>query len=215
VPVARLAIGSSTVYNVHVTTHQLNLLAVIGTAACWGAFALAWLLGAIYYDPQAPAERSRSWFGAAVWPGLVITIAIGFAVPRADWHAIALHQAWVRILGLVILAAATAFAIWARLVLGAMWSAAPAVKAEHQLRTNGPYGVTRHPIYTGMLAMLLGTGLLIGDGRFLVAFPIFVVLVEIKLHIEERLMLAEFPDEYPRDRKQVPQLVPGLRFRHK
>jgi protein-S-isoprenylcysteine O-methyltransferase Ste14 len=195
-----------------VTAHQLNLLAVIGTVACWGAFALAWLLGAIYYDPQAPAERSRSWLGAAVGPGLIITIAIDFAVPRADWHAIALHQAWIRILGLVILAAATAFAIWARLVLGAMWSAAPAVKAEHKLRTSGPYGVTRHPIYTGMLAMLLGTGLLIGDGRFLVAFPVFVVLVEIKLHVEERLMLIEFPDDYPRYRQQVPQLVPGLRL---
>jgi protein-S-isoprenylcysteine O-methyltransferase Ste14 len=71
--------------------------------------------------------------------------------------------------------------------------------------------VTRHPIYTGLLAMLLGTGLLVGDGRWLVAFPVFVVFVEIKLHVEERLMLAEFPDEYPRYRTQVPQLVPGLR----
>jgi protein-S-isoprenylcysteine O-methyltransferase Ste14 len=195
-----------------VTAHQLTLLAVIGTAACWGAFALTWLLGAIYYESQAPAERSHSWFGAAVWPGLVITIAIDFAVPRADWHALALHAAWIRILGLAILVAATAFAIWARLALGAMWSAAPAVKEEHKLRTSGPYAVTRHPIYTGMLAMLLGTGLLLGGGRWLVAFPIFVVLVEIKLHIEERLMLAEFPDDYPRYRRQVPQLVPGLRL---
>jgi hypothetical protein len=31
----------------------------------------------------------------------------------------------------------------------------------------------------------------------LAAFPIFVVFAEIKLHVEERLMLAEFPDEYP------------------
>jgi protein-S-isoprenylcysteine O-methyltransferase Ste14 len=38
------------------------------------------------------------------------------------------------------------------------------------------------------------------------------VLVEIKLHIEERLMLAEFPDDYPRYRQQVPQLVPSLRL---
>jgi protein-S-isoprenylcysteine O-methyltransferase Ste14 len=49
--------------------------------------------------------------------------------------------------------------------------------------------------------MLLGTWLLIGDARFLAAFLIFVVLVEIKLHIEERLMLAEFPDDYPRYRR--------------
>ena len=193
------------------TGHQLNLLAVIGIAACWGAFALAWLLGAILYEPQAPPERTRSWFGAAVWPGLVIVVALDFAVPRSAWHAVALHPAWIRIPGLAILVAGTVFTIWARLALGAMWSAAPAVKEGHELRTDGPYGVTRHPIYTGLLAMLLGTGLLAGDGRFLVAFPVYVVLVEIKLRIEERLMLAEFPDDYPRYRRQVPQLVPGLR----
>ena len=194
------------------TSHQLALLAVIGTAACWGALALAWLLGAIFYESQAPAERTRSWFGSALWPGLVITLALAFAIPRADWNAVALHAAWIRILGLAILVGGTAFAIWARLALGAMWSATPAVKEEHRLRTSGPYRVTRHPIYTGMLAMLLGTGLLTGDGRILVAFPVYVVLVEIKLHIEERLMLAEFPDDYPRYRRQVPQLVPGLRL---
>ena len=49
-----------------------------------------------------------------------------------------------------------------------------------------------------------------GGGRWIVAFPAFLVLVGIKLHIEERLMLAEFPDDYPRYRKRVPQLVPGL-----
>jgi protein-S-isoprenylcysteine O-methyltransferase Ste14 len=194
------------------TEHQLNLLAVVGTAACWGAFVLAWVLGAILYEPQAPPERTRSWFGSAVWPGLITVVVLAFAIPRSAWNAIALHPAWIRILGLAILVAGTAFTIWARLALGAMWSAAPAVKEEHKLRTTGPYGVTRHPIYTGMLTMLLGTGLLTGDGRFLVAFPIYVVLVEVKLHIEERLMLAEFPEDYPRYRRQVPQLVPCLRL---
>jgi protein-S-isoprenylcysteine O-methyltransferase Ste14 len=194
------------------TPHQLTLLAVIGTAACWGALALTWLLGAIYYEPKAPAERKRSLLGTAVWPGAVVTIAVDLAVPRADWNSIALHPAWVRIVGLAILVAGTAFALWARLALGAMWSAVPAVKQEHKLRTSGPYGVTRHPIYTGMLTMLLGTGLLVGDARWLVAFPIYVVFVEIKLHIEERLMLAEFPDGYPRYRQRVPQLIPGLRL---
>jgi protein-S-isoprenylcysteine O-methyltransferase Ste14 len=194
------------------TEDQLALLAVVGAATCWGAFVLAWLLGAILYEPQAPPERTRSRIGSALWPGLIIVAALDFAVPRSAWNAVALHQAWIRILGLVILVAGTAFTIWARLALGAMWSAAPTVKEEHKLRTTGPYGVTRHPIYTGMLTMLLGTGLLTGDGRFLVAFPIYVVLVEIKLRIEERLMLAEFPEDYQRYRRQVPQLVPGLRL---
>jgi protein-S-isoprenylcysteine O-methyltransferase Ste14 len=194
------------------TSHQLVLLAVIGIAVCWGALALAWILGAIHYESQAPAERKRSAYGTAVWPGLIVTLAVDLAVPRADWNSIALHVVWVRFLGLAILVAGTTFALWARLALGSMWSAVPAVKQEHKLRTSGPYGVTRHPIYTGMLTMLLGTGLLVGDARWLVPFPIYVVFVEIKLHIEERFMLAEFPDDYPLYRQRVPQLIPGLRL---
>ena len=79
--------------------------------------------------------------------------------------------AWARLLGLALLLAATGLTLWARLVLGTMWSAAPAVKAEHQLRTTGPYAVTRHPIYTGLLGMMLGSGLLAG-GRWILGFPV-------------------------------------------
>jgi protein-S-isoprenylcysteine O-methyltransferase Ste14 len=36
------------------------------------------------------------------------------------------------------------------------------VKDDHVLRTDGPYGITRHPIYTGLLSMLAGTALIEG-----------------------------------------------------
>lgn len=192
------------------TTQQVNLLAVIGLALCWGAFALTWLLAAIFYEPQAPAERTRTWSWLGASTGLVIVLAVSFAVPRADWRSLTFHAPPVRILGLVILLAAAAFAIWARLVLGVMWTAAPTVKHEHALRTSGPYAITRHPIYTGMLGMLLGSVLLAGAGAWIISFPVFLVLLQIKIRVEERLMLAEFPDDYPRYRQRVPQLVPGL-----
>jgi protein-S-isoprenylcysteine O-methyltransferase Ste14 len=196
-----------------VTTQQMNLIAMIGIVACWGAFALAWLAGAIFYEPGAPAERVRvGWLGTAASTGLVISLVAAQAVPRADWRSLALHAPAVRIPGLALLLGGTAFAIWARLALGAMWSATPTVKEEHRLRTGGPYAITRHPIYTGMLSMLLGSALLVGAGRWIVSFPVFLVLLQFKIRTEERLMLAEFPNDYPRYRQRVPQLVPGLRL---
>jgi protein-S-isoprenylcysteine O-methyltransferase Ste14 len=134
-------------------------------------------------------------------------------VPGADWRSLTFYAPPVRILGLVILLAATALTLWARLALGAMWSAAPTVKQEHQLRTSGPYAITRHPIYTGLLGMFLGSLLLAGAGRWIVAFPVYLVLLQFKIRTEERLMLAEFPGDYPRYRQRVPRLVPGLRRR--
>jgi protein-S-isoprenylcysteine O-methyltransferase Ste14 len=194
------------------TTQQLNLIAVVGAIVCWSAFVATWLAAENYNEGRAPAERTRSWFGTAVTPGIVIASLITLAVPAADWRSLTFYAPPVRILGLVLLLAATALTIWARLALGLMWSGAPAVKEQHQLRTSGPYGMTRHPIYTGILGMLLGTLLVAGGGRWIVLFPVMLVLLEIKIRIEERLMLAEFPDEYPRYRQLVPKLIPGLRL---
>lgn len=194
------------------TTQQLNLLAVIGIAVCWGAVALAWLAGAAYYQSRAPEERTRASYLSPILITTVIMIVVSAAVPRADWLPLEVHAPWIRLLGLAILLAATALTLWARLALGAMWTAAPTVKQEHKLRTGGPYAITRHPIYTGLLGMFLGSGLLAGAGRWILYFPIYLALLQFKIHTEERLMLAEFPDDYPRYRQRVPQLVPGLRL---
>jgi protein-S-isoprenylcysteine O-methyltransferase Ste14 len=148
---------------------------------------------------------------------IVIAGAIIFAifrlVPTHTWRSLELHSPWATGIGLGILLASTAFTLWARVALGTMWTLDAVVKEGHALRTDGPYGITRHPIYTGILGMLLGSLLLAGVGRSLLLLPVGLVLFEVKLHVEEALMLATFPDEYPRYRQRVPQLIPGLRIR--
>jgi protein-S-isoprenylcysteine O-methyltransferase Ste14 len=191
-----------------VTPAAWNVLTVAAIAACWGAFLLTWLAGAIYNQSRAPEESTRTpWVSA--WAVAAILVLILRLLPRGDFHSWVVLTPWVRFLGLAILIASTAFTLWARLALGIMWSGSPTVKQEHQLRTHGPYGVTRHPIYSGMLGMVLGGVLLAGLGRWVLIFPVLVVFLEVKIHTEERLMLATFPEDYPRYRQQVPQLVPG------
>jgi protein-S-isoprenylcysteine O-methyltransferase Ste14 len=88
------------------------------------AVVVTWAAAANYNEGRAPAERTRSWFGTAVVPGVIIVTAVSLAVPKADWRSLTFYIPSARILGLMILLAATAFTIWARLVLGVMWSAA-------------------------------------------------------------------------------------------
>jgi protein-S-isoprenylcysteine O-methyltransferase Ste14 len=187
-------------------------MAAVSIAVCWLVFAAVWLVTANYNEARAPAQRRRSWYGTGVIPVVIITTVIHLAVPRTDWQSVMFYAPWARFLGLAVLLAATALTIWARFVLGLMWSAVPAVKEGHQLRTSGPYAITRHPIYTGLLGMLLGSLLVAGAGWWIVPFPVALILIEFKIRIEERFMTAEFPEEYPRYRKRVPQLVPGLRL---
>ena len=196
------------------------MLAEVGIAVCVGVVVIVWVAGALYnalHDlhnaTHAPRERTRSQPGSTALI-VVAVVCVGLAiVGRSHFDGLAAGALWVRVLGLAVLAASTVFTLWARFSLGTMWSVAPKVKGDHQLRTRGPYAVTRHPIYTGVLGMLLGATLLSGIGQWFVLFPVALIVFEVKIRMEEHLMLATFPDDYPRYRRKVPQLVPGLYVR--
>jgi protein-S-isoprenylcysteine O-methyltransferase Ste14 len=191
----------------------VHRLVVVGVAACWGTVAAVWIAGAIYNASRGPRARTRA-SAVTRLPILIVVLAAWLLfrlAPGPDWHSLTVETLWVRVPGLMILVCSTVFTLWARAALGTMWSGSPTVKVEHRLRTDGPYSVTRHPIYTGLLGMLLGTTLLLGFGRWLVIFPLAVVFAELRIRTEEQLMLATFPEAYPGYRRRVPQLVPGLR----
>ena len=202
----------------HVTSSQVHALVVVGVATCWGVIVLAWVAGALYTASRGPRAATRPQLRSNLSTGFVVA-AVAWAIvrvfPRSDRHSLAVGIPWLRVLGLAILISSTAFALWARAALPTMWSSTPTVKVQHQLRTDGPYGVTRHPIYTGLLGMTLGTGLLVGLGHWLVLLPVGLVLFELRIHMEEGLMLTTFPEAYPRYRRRVPQLVPGLGRLHR
>jgi protein-S-isoprenylcysteine O-methyltransferase Ste14 len=197
------------------------VLAGVGIAVCVGVVGVVWVAGALYNAfrsahsvSHAPGERSRGRPSLTAGDGSLIGVAVvcvGLAiVGRRYFDGLAVEALWVRVVGLVVLIASTGLTLWARFSLGTMWSMAPRVKGDRRLRTRGPYAVTRHPIYTGLLGMMLGATLLSGIGQWIVLFPVGLVLFEVKIRMEEHLLVATFPDEYPRYRRRVPQLVPGL-----
>jgi protein-S-isoprenylcysteine O-methyltransferase Ste14 len=104
--------------------------------------------------------------------------------------------------------AGLSFAVWARMILGQNWSGSVALKEGHRLILTGPYRLVRHPIYTGIIIGLAGTALAIGQVRGLVAVILLTATFLWKSRCEERLMLAEFGEEYIRYRREVNALVP-------
>jgi protein-S-isoprenylcysteine O-methyltransferase Ste14 len=88
-----------------------------------------------------------------------------------------------------------------------MWSSSVVAKTGHTLRTDGPYAVTRHPIYTGLAGMLLGTALIDDLGRTAAVFVLGVAYLAVKARAEERLLSGIFP-EYENYRRRVPRLIP-------
>jgi len=108
---------------------------------------------------------------------------------------------------ILFVAAGLAFAFWARRHLGANWSTQPAVRQEHELVTSGPYGLARHPIYTGILLALLGSALTDGVLWFMVFLTAAAAFVS-RAKAEEQLMTQRFPDKYPAYRRRTKAFVP-------
>jgi protein-S-isoprenylcysteine O-methyltransferase Ste14 len=184
----------------------------ISIGACWGAVLVVWIAGAVARALHAPRERLRDRSGLAVYVLATVVCAGAVSVAYGFLHNLVFDAAWAELIGLFVLLASTGLAIWARLALGSMWSVGPEVGGDRSLRTGGPYGVTRHPIYTGFLGMIIGTMLLAGGHELIALVVVGLVLFEVKIYQEERLMVATFPDEYADYRRRVPQIAPGLQL---
>jgi len=173
---------------------------------------VVWVAGAIYNARHASRARISA---NSVTPEYLVAVAVCAVLivvaRRVGDRYLFVDAAWVRTAGLVVLVASTLFALWARLSLGTSWSVKPQAGRDRGLHTDGPYAITRHPIYTGLLGMLLGSAVLGGIGQWVVIVAAGVILLEVKVRQEERLLLEVFPDEYPAYRERVPQLIPGLR----
>jgi len=200
----------------------MDVLVLVANVACWGTLVVVWVVGALANAGSRRAGRARQRLSGRIRgrvdrlaaAGAVLAMAVTITAGQALGSALEVTTAWVRVPGAAILVVSTALAIWARVELGTGWSTMPEISGEHRLHTSGPYAITRHPIYTGLLGMLLGSTLLAGVGQWIVLVVAGLIFVELKIGMEEPLLAATFPDEYARYRQDVPQLVPGLRLGH-
>jgi protein-S-isoprenylcysteine O-methyltransferase Ste14 len=117
---------------------------------------------------------------------------------------------WPFWLGAAVMVAGLLFAVWARVHLGRNWSRSVTIKQGHELITTGPYAMVRHPIYTGILAGLLGTAIALSQVRGFIAFALIFLSFWVKLRMEEQWMRSQFGETYATYAHQTAALVPYL-----
>jgi protein-S-isoprenylcysteine O-methyltransferase Ste14 len=178
----------------------------------WWAWAVYWVLSAL----RNKATRRRESPGSRL--AHLVPLAIGAALiawPNPAWSALAWrlwpHSLAAYRIGVSLVIAGLAFAIWARVHLGSNWSGTVTIKQGHELIRSGPYAWVRHPIYTGLITALLGTSIASGTVHAAVGLAIIVESLMRKSRTEEEFMRATFPGEYERYSAQVPALVPFAR----
>ena len=175
---------------------------------CWAIFVLYWLVSARWV--KVATEKQNVWSALSHR----IPLACSYFL-LADAHLpptlnlpVTPHADWARAVGVSVCALGLLMTLWARWTLGGNWSSAVTFKQNHELIRTGPYRLARHPIYTGLLIMALGTAVNFGQLRCWLSLPLMATAFWIKLRHEEELLLRHFPNEYPVYKRQVKALVP-------
>ncbi|MFE9452756.1 methyltransferase family protein [Streptomyces sp. NPDC006739] len=198
---------------------SLHSALVALTGACVLVFVAAWIAGAVYFG-----VRSEDGLGGWVrglrttLPRRVLLIA-GVLVlrlllersPHSWWHHLQFWQPELALAGTLSAVSSTVWLLWSRWVLGTMWASIPMVHEHHELRTDGPYRMVRHPIYTGLLGLVTGAMLTFGFGVWVVVLAVTVPWLLRRVRVEDGLMADRFGAAYEAYRSRVPALIPRLR----
>lgn len=174
----------------------------------WISFLVYWQMMALRakatqrLEPIASRVSRVLMFGA----GLVL---ISFRLPVA-WLNLKLWPQnrvtfWV---GAAVTIAGLLFCVWARVYLGRNWSRSVTIKRDHELIVTGPYGLVRHPIYSGLLLALAGTVLAVAELRAVLGLVLIAISIWYKLRLEEKWMREQFGATYEAYSRRIAALVP-------
>lgn len=174
----------------------------------WAAWGLSWIAASFW--SSRPARVADNWFNSAYRPLLLVgALLIAWRAPDGLrlWRT-SPGLAW----GLDLLAlAGFAFCWWARLHLGRLWSAAVTIKPDQRIVESGPYGLVRHPIYTGLLAAILAGVVMRGTLSGIAGGLIMLAGIYQKARLEERELAAALgAAAYADYARRVPMLIPFL-----
>jgi protein-S-isoprenylcysteine O-methyltransferase Ste14 len=179
-------------------------------------FPAMWLVFLVYWRAKAwnvkATQRIESWWFRAVRTVLFLTAIALLMLPRIPvpllYRRLYEHVLLSFWAGAVVTAAGLLFAVWARGHIGRNWSSQVTIKEGHELVQTGPYGLVRHPIYTGILTGFVGSAIATGQVRGWVAAALVLVSFWMKLKLEERWMREVFGAKYDDYSLRVKALVP-------
>ena len=177
----------------------------------WILFALYWLVSALKLKET---KKRESPLQRLVYVLPLIAAFCLIARPEAHYSWLGMRFvpdiAAVQWIAVLLAAAGVAIAIWARWHLGANWSGVVTLKEGHELIRTGPYRSIRHPIYTGILLMLVGTIVAIGEVRGLLAVAIAWLSFYLKARREESFLAQEFGPRFTEHQQHTGMFLPRL-----
>jgi len=178
--------------------------------AMWLAWWISWLAAAAWSDRAVKRPPTRLQITYRVLAALGTVLLFGtfrheLRVELILWrtpNALAWTMAALVLTGLL-------FTWWARIHLGRLWSSSVTRKADHRVVDTGPYGVVRHPIYSGIILASFATAAMRGTALAWLGACVMTAGWVIKARLEEAFLRDQLGAEtYGEYARRVPMLVP-------
>jgi protein-S-isoprenylcysteine O-methyltransferase Ste14 len=186
----------------------MHILAII-ISICWILFWLYWIISA-FGSKKGTAPNIKRFFGTRIIILLLAaTLLSGRHIPLLfKNHFLGSNEA-ISIVGFILFLLGMTLAIWARIYLGRNWGMPMTQKEDPELVTTGPYRYIRHPIYTGILLMSLGSAIDVNT-FWLVVFIAWCAYFVYSAFAEEKLMTQQFSKVYPAYKSRTKMLIPFI-----
>jgi protein-S-isoprenylcysteine O-methyltransferase Ste14 len=192
----------------------LALTTFAGVILCWIFFAFIFIFRKT--PPKAPDAKRDRRATIGIFLQMVGYFLVFFQPPRRPFLPPVAALSGVFGIAFAIftvgIAAASGWLIAASVrTLGKQWAMRARLVEGHKLITEGPYAHIRNPIYTGMLGMLIATGLAMEHWIDLViGIVIFWIGLVIRVRVEEKLLRDQFGAEFEEYTKRVSAVIPGI-----
>jgi protein-S-isoprenylcysteine O-methyltransferase Ste14 len=151
------------------------------------------------------------------WSLLVVVAAAAAGMlgglQLAHWHAASIGAArWpLFVVGLTLMATGLFVRQWAIFVLGRFFTVDVRVHPNQTVVDRGPYRWVRHPSYSGLVLFFVGVGLALSNWASLVVLALVpTVGLLVRIHSEERALLAGLGEDYRRYAVRRRRLFPGI-----
>jgi protein-S-isoprenylcysteine O-methyltransferase Ste14 len=193
--------------------HALYLISLYPFEIGWIAFGTIFIFRKKWSRDKTRKSDRVSIVGIFVQ---TLSLAVVWMMPRAHYTPILPLGLWFQVLSTMLVIALVIASLWmisaALHALGRQWSLQARVLENHSLIRQGPYRLVRHPIYTGMLGMIIAAGLAWSHWiGFLVSLLLFAIGTAIRVRSEERLLRESFGVAFDNYKRSVPAVIP-LKF---
>jgi protein-S-isoprenylcysteine O-methyltransferase Ste14 len=166
------------------------------------ALALAYFtMLVVLYSTRLPKQGTDHRLGV-----IFIAFTGTFSAIGASLLPGGVRREWLVLPADILATLGLAYSVWGLAYLRRSFSIVPEAR---RLVTGGPYALSRHPVYLGEIATMIGINLATAGWPGALAVVYFIVCELLRMRWEEGVLARAFPRDYPAYAARVPRYLPN------